>query len=57
MQELGKIVTSLTWTLCLLVPLIWLGRATAAEEAPGEQQPYVLVLGIAQDGGYPQAGT
>ncbi|MCP4655102.1 MAG: pyrroloquinoline quinone biosynthesis protein PqqB [bacterium] len=40
-----------------MVPLIWLGRATAAEEAPREQQPYVLVLGIAQDGGYPQAGT
>jgi len=57
MPRVETIVTSLTWTLCLLVPLFGPGQATAAEEAPGEPQPYVVVLGIAQDGGYPQAGT
>lgn len=57
MQPMGKIVTSLAWTLCILAPLIGLGRTTATEEAPTEQPPYLVVLGIAQDGGYPQAGS
>ena len=30
--------------------------STPDEEVPNDDQPFVIVLGIAQDGGYPQAG-
>jgi pyrroloquinoline quinone biosynthesis protein B len=33
-----------------------LGRAAAGPAAPRPGQPFVLVLGVGQDGGYPQAG-
>ncbi|MEX0691475.1 MAG: MBL fold metallo-hydrolase [Gemmatimonadales bacterium] len=34
-----------------------LAACAPAEEAPLAADPYLVVLGIAQDGGYPQAGT
>lgn len=40
-----------------LLALAFLGIPAVLAQAPTEPQPYLVVLGIAQDGGYPQAGT
>ena len=58
------------WLMLLLVAGVFLGAApaTSAQKAPAEkspkgevvkeqESPYLLVLGVAQDGGVPQAGT
>lgn len=39
-----------------LAPLLLLLACTTTSVAPPPRAPYVMVLGIAQDGGYPQAG-
>ena len=40
-------------TACLLIAILVLGATAVADTCA----PYVIVLGIAQDGGSPQAGT
>lgn len=39
-----------------LIALLFLSAAACASTPPPDNAPYALVLGIAQDGGYPQAG-
>lgn len=41
---------------CLLCLALSAGLAAAAQEQPNLRHPFVIVLGIAQDGGYPQTG-
>src|SRR5215213_6438416 len=40
----------------LLIALVALVACTSATPPPATTAPYTIVLGIAQDGGYPQAG-
>ncbi|NJL27664.1 MAG: pyrroloquinoline quinone biosynthesis protein PqqB [Thermoanaerobaculia bacterium] len=40
-----------------LLLLLLQGASAVFAQAPADPLPYVVVLGIAQDGGYPQAGT
>ncbi len=42
-------------TLLLAAALVW--AVDQPESATGETTPYLVVLGVAQDGGVPQAGT
>lgn len=55
-QRLSLVVLSL---VVLSVGALFTTAACAEPNAnkPGENAPYVMVLGIGQDGGYPQAGT
>lgn len=52
----GRVKIAPTMIRPILLALL-VTPATFAQAPSAPQQPYVVVLGIAQDGGYPQAGT
>ncbi len=46
----------LTAALAAALTVVLAGACSTGSHVPPPQEPYVVVLGIAQDGGYPQAG-